>query len=66
MVDWVTVRQLLPHYVALAVILLVVLTGLRLAVPDLSFWIRLGIALLIGLVYPPIVRALGYAPEVWE
>ena len=66
MVDWETVRQLLPHYVALAVILLVVLTGLRLAVPDLSFWIRLGIALLIGLVYPPLVRALGYAPEVWE
>ena len=66
MVDWETVRQLLPHYVALAVILLVVLTGLRLAVPDLSFWIRLGIALLIGLVYPPLVRALGYAPDVWE
>ena len=66
MVNWETIRQLLPHYVALAVILLVVLTGLRYLVPDLSFWVRLAIALFIGIVYPPIVRALGYAPEAWE
>lgn len=66
MVDAETVRQLLPHYVALAVILLFVFAALRFAVPDLSFWIRLGIALVIGFLYPTVVRALGYAPEIWE
>jgi len=63
--DWDTIRELLPHYLALILILTALLTGLQLVWPGASIWVQIGVAVLLGLAYPTAVRYLGIAPEPW-
>lgn len=60
-------RNEVPH---LLVIMLLVLASIQLAellAPgDLSFWLGLAVAMLVGLLYRPLVERLGYAPDHWE
>ena len=60
------IRQLLPHYAAMILILLVALAIIEAFFPDRSFWIGIGVAVLVGLAYPHVVRRLGVAPESWQ
>lgn len=59
-------RQLLPHYLVLIIILSVVLTALRTYVPGAGMLVQIGIAVVLGLAYPPVLRYLGLAPEPWR
>lgn len=58
--------ELVPHYVALVLLLLVVLAVVRAVVGDVGFWIELVIAFVVAVAYRPIVQYLGYAPGAWE
>ena len=66
--NWDAIRELLPHYVALIVILTVILTALQFLWPggEPSLWVQIGVAVVLGLAYPNAVRYLGYAPAAWE
>jgi cytochrome b subunit of formate dehydrogenase len=66
--DWDSIKELLPHYVALIVILTVLLTGLQLYWPggEPSIWIQIGVAVVLGRAYPMAVRYAGFAPSAWE
>jgi len=66
--DWDAIRELLPHYVALIVILSVMLTALQIYWPggEPSLWVQLGVAVILGLAYPTAVRYLGFAPSAWK
>jgi hypothetical protein len=33
---------------------------------EIGFWVELGIAFVIAIVYRPLVQYLGYAPSAWE
>lgn len=61
-----SIRQLLPHYVVLILLLMVVVTALRAVFPGLGFWVTFVIALLVSILYPFATRALGVAPEPWQ
>jgi hypothetical protein len=58
-------RQVVPHYVALMLLVLVVVAGLDAAV-GIPFWIGVVIALGLGAIYRPLVLVLGVAPEPWR
>lgn len=58
--------ELLPHYLALLILIFLVLAIVRAAVGDLGFWIELAIVIAVGLGYPTLVRVLGIAPSAWE
>ncbi len=66
--DWDAIKDLLPHYVALIVLLTVLLTALQLYWPggEPSIWVQIGVAVVLGLAYPTAVRYLGYAPDAWK
>ena len=57
--------ELIAHYAVLVLLVLGALAVLDYVAPDLGFGFRLVIAVLIGLLYAPVVRALGLAPERW-
>lgn len=61
-----TFRQLLPHYLILIIILSVVLTIMRAYVPGANMWVQIGVAVILGLLYPPFLRYIGFAPEAWQ
>jgi len=58
--------ELVPHYVALVIVLLVALTALRLLVGEVALWAELLVAFVVAVAYRPVVRRLGYAPSAWE
>ncbi|HMB49760.1 hypothetical protein [Natronoarchaeum rubrum] len=58
--------ELVPHYVALVVLLLLALTAVRVLVGDVGLWVELLIAFVIAVGYRPLVARLGYAPSAWE
>lgn len=64
--NWDPIKELLPHYLALIIILTLLLTGLQMIWPGASIWVQIGLAVVLGLAYPTAVRALGYAPEPWQ
>ena len=66
--DWDSIRELLPHYLALIIILTVLLTGLQLYWPggEPSIWVQIGVAVILGLAYPTAIRYLGFAPAAWK
>lgn len=61
-----TLRQLLPHYLVLIILLSVILTLMRTFVPGANMWVQIGVAVILGLAYPAVLRYLGVAPEPWR
>lgn len=64
--DRTTLRQLFPHYVILVVLISVILVAIRMVAPDFNIWYQSAIAILVGTVYPPLLRYLDRAPEPWQ
>lgn len=64
--NWTTLRQLAPHYLAMVVLLVVATTVLGIVAPWLDFWGFVAVAVLVGLLYPVAVHLLGVAPEAWQ
>jgi hypothetical protein len=58
--------ELVPHYIAMLLLVFLVLSIVRTAVGEIGFWIELVIVLIIVSLYRPIVVRLGYAPSSWE
>ena len=59
-------RELVPHYIAMLILVFGVLAIVRAAVGDLSFWIELVIIAFVVLAYRPLVLSLGIGPSGWE
>lgn len=59
-------KELVPHYLAMLIVVFAGITVLRAAVGDLGFWIEFLIVLAIAFAYRPIVLRLGIAPSSWE
>lgn len=58
--------ELVPHYIAMLLLVFLVLGIVRNAVGDISFWVELGIVAVVVFAYRPVVKRLGVAPSIWE
>lgn len=66
MVDTETLREVLPHYVAMFLLVFLALTVIRAAVGEIGFWAELVVIVVVVFAYRPVVQRLGVAPEAWE
>lgn len=66
MVDTDNLKEVIPHYVAMLIIIFISLNVIRITVGDLGFWMELVIVLIIATAYQPVVLRLGVAPTAWE
>lgn len=64
--NWTSLRQLAPHYLAMVLLLVVVTSVLGIVAPWLDFWAFVLVAVLVGVLYPVAVHVLGVAPEPWQ
>lgn len=64
--DWEAIWDLLPHWLAMFFLMGAVVIIRDLYFPEVSLWVILIIAILVGLSYPQAVRRLGVAPAAWE
>lgn len=60
------IRVLLPHYLAMLVLILAVLMGLDAVGLDLSRPERWALVAVIAIAYVVVLRVTGYAPEPWS
>ncbi|AGB39038.1 hypothetical protein [Natronococcus occultus] len=58
--------ELVPHYVAMLVLVFLVLGILRAVAGDLGFWVELAIIFVVVFLYRPAVQLLDVAPSAWE
>lgn len=61
-----TWRQLAPHFLAMFVIYLIGFQIVSTFFGVRNFWVSLGIALVVAIVYPALVRSVGVEPDVWS
>jgi len=66
MVDTGRLLELVPHYLAMLVIVSIVLAAVRAAVGEIGFWPELAVVAVVVAAYRPVVVRLGYAPAAWE
>ncbi|MBX0305659.1 hypothetical protein [Haloarcula salinisoli] len=59
-------KEVAPHYIALAILVVLVLTTVEAVVGELGFWPELAIVLGIAVAYRPLVVRLGVAPSGWQ
>lgn len=59
-------KELVPHYVAMLLLVFLVLAVLRAVVGDLGFWVELVVIFVTVFAYRPAVVRLGVAPSQWE
>jgi len=60
------ILDVIPHYLAMFLLVFVVLSIVEAVVGDLSFWMELPVVLAIVFLYRPAVVRLGVAPDVWN
>jgi len=58
--------ELVPHYLAMLVLVMLVVGGVRATVGDLGFWPEFAIIAVVVFLYRPVVRYLGVEPSAWE
>lgn len=66
MVDTGKIVALVPHYVAMLVLVVLVVGGLRTVLGEAIVAVELVAVLVVVFLYPFAVRRLGYAPDFWE
>ena len=59
------VIEVLPHYVAMVILLLIAFALLRTALGEVNFWLELALAFVVVFAYRPVVVRLGIAPSAW-
>jgi len=59
-------KELVPHYVAVMILVVIVLTIVQTVVGEITFWIELVLILLVVFAYRVIVMRLGVAPSGWQ
>jgi len=59
-------KELVPHYVAVMILVVLVLTVVQAAVGEIGFVIEIALILVIVLAYRVIVMRLGVAPSGWQ
>jgi hypothetical protein len=65
MVEREQLVELVPHYLAMLLLMLVALWAIRTVAGDLGFWVELVVLVAIVTVYRPVVKRLGVAPSLW-
>lgn len=58
--------DLVPHYLANLVLVLLAVGALRAVAGDLGIAVELAVVVVVVLAYPTLVRWLGVAPAAWE
>jgi hypothetical protein len=68
MVDREDLLELVPHYVAMIVLVLVVMSIVRAVIGDQHVLVEFGIILVLVFGYRPVVMRLDFVPtpEIWE
>ncbi|MEF8784060.1 MAG: hypothetical protein V5A39_14050 [Haloarculaceae archaeon] len=66
MVDTSKILELVPHYIAMLILVFVAVGILRGILPGVSLIVEFGVILVIVFAYPFVVRRLGYAPRYWK
>jgi hypothetical protein len=66
MVDTEKLRELVPHYVVMLVVVFAVVGVVRVLLGEIRLVVEFLVILGIVFLYPFVVRRLGYAPEIWE
>lgn len=66
MVDTDRIIEILPHYVAMVILITVILALIRTTIGELGFVIEVLLVLPIVFAYPFIARRLGIAPSGWD
>lgn len=61
-----SIRQLLPHWIAMFLLMMLILQLVELSVGEMEFLPSLGIVFAVALTYPTLVRAIGIAPAAWQ
>jgi len=59
-------KELVPHYVAVMLLVVIVLTVVQTVVGEIGFWVELVLILLVVFAYRVIVMRLGVAPSGWQ
>jgi hypothetical protein len=57
--------ELVPHYVAMLLLVFLVLAGVRALTGEVGFWIELAIVAVVVFAYRPVVMRLGVGPSGW-
>jgi hypothetical protein len=63
--DFDQVKELVPHYLAMLLLVFAALTLVRTAVGDVGFWAELAVVVAFAFAYRPAVVRLGVAPSIW-
>ena len=58
--------ELVPHYLAMFLLVSLVLRIVGAVVGEIGFWPEMAIILVVLVVYRPIVMRLGIGPSGWE
>jgi len=58
--------ELVPHYLALVVLVFVTLAAVDSAVGSVELWIEFVIVVVVAFAYRPLVSLLGIAPAAWK
>lgn len=58
--------ELVPHYVAMLVLVFVVLFAVEAVAGELDFWMELVVIVLVVFAYRPLVLWLDVAPSSWR
>jgi hypothetical protein len=59
-------KELVPHYLAMLLLVFGALALVRAAVGEIGFWTELAIVAIIAFAYRPLVAQLGVAPSAWD
>jgi len=66
MVNMDTIRELLPHYLVVLVLVILGTTVVRLALGQVNIILEFMVVIAVVAVYVIVTRRLGYAPEQWQ
>lgn len=58
--------EMVPHYIAMLLLVFLVLSAVRTAVGEPGFWIELAVVVVLVFLYRPVVVRLGLGPSTWE
>lgn len=61
-----SLRELLPHWLAMFLLMLIILQFVEMIVGSIEFWPSLGLVFAVALVYPSLAKALGIEPDAWK